>query len=71
VITAWEDNIFLRICEIQQQFYFFVTSTLDEAFFDFCSLFQGMFYLRHRKCVTLIVGSFDEANYIPKQTDTF
>ena len=59
MITAWEDNKCVRMCEILQQFYFILFTILDETSLDFLVYFHGMFHLRHRKYFTPILCGFD------------
>jgi len=39
VIKTWEDNNCVRMCEIQQQFYFFLSTNLDEISLEFLVYF--------------------------------
>jgi len=48
------------MCEILQQFYFNLSTILDETFLDLLVYFHGMSYLLHRKYFTPILCGFDE-----------
>jgi len=52
VIKAWEDNNCMHMCEIQQQFYFFLSTNLDENFLEFLFHFFKVCFIYDKENVS-------------------